>query len=151
MTERRKLTPVTQKRFVEAVDKGVRSLTLRCSWAGISVATYNAWWAAWQSGDDPEQRELDEFFTAIEQARVRRNMQYLTKMRTAGAKDWRMWRTLLRMVDPEEYPEQPLALVTTTAIATAQQMTDEELSDRFAVLLERVERERTRGDAQDPA
>ena len=112
MAERRKLTPKVQELFIDAIDNGVRPLVLLCAIAGINTATYRQWLDAYERGDDPEHERLDKFFTAIEKAKAERIKKWLQNMQIAGDADWRMWKALIHMADPENYPEKPEVSVT---------------------------------------
>ena len=112
MAERKKLTPSTQKKFIEAINRGVRPLVHLCSLSGITTGTYNTWREAWERGDDPEHTQLDAFFTAVEEAKAKRIQRYLLKMQVSGGDDWRMWKAMIHMADPAGYPEKPDVAVT---------------------------------------
>jgi hypothetical protein len=118
MAERKKLTPSTQKKFIEAINRGVRPLVHLCSLAGITTITYNTWRDAWERGDDPEQDKLDSFFNAVEFAKAERIARYLESMVLSGGDDWRMWKAMIHMADPAGYPEKPDVAVTNNATVT---------------------------------
>lgn len=112
MAERRKLTPKVQDAFIGAIDDGVRPLVLLCAIAGINTATYRQWQDAWERGDDSEHERLDKFFTAVEKAKAERIQRWLQQMQLAGKDDWRMYKAIIHMADPENYPEKPEVSVT---------------------------------------
>lgn len=98
-----KLTPQTQRLLVRAIEKGLRTKIDICSFADITPATLNIWQRQAEAGDEG----AAALFAALDRARARRKALYLRKMQLAGRDDWRMWREMLTLVDPDEYGKQP--------------------------------------------
>lgn len=143
-----KLTPETQKLLVEAIAKGLRSKGDICGYAGITSATLNVWQKA-AAGDTPDPAAV-ALFEALETAKAARKVLYLRRMQRAGRDDWKMWREMLALVDPEEYGKQATLPI---EMSGKVQMEDVTLDDagraaRIAALLDKA-RARRDGPAPD--
>lgn len=143
-----KLTPETQRALIQAIEKGLRAKVDICSYAGISPTTLKVWEGQAQAGDTAAQ----ELFAALDGARARVKAQLVAKMQRAGRGDWRMWREMLALVDPQEYGKAPAQSVELSGKVQTEDVTldDEERAARVAELLERA-RVRRAGSAADHA
>lgn len=145
-----KLTAETQRLLVQAIERGLRTKVDICAHADISPATLNVWERLAAAGDEDAQA----LFAAMDRAKARRKARYLRKMQAAGSSDWRMWRELLALVDPEEYGKAPAQTVTLDGRLQAQvqvedvTLDDDERAARIAELLDAA-RARRAGQAAD--
>lgn len=148
MTAPRKLTPETQRLLVEAIDKGLRTKLDICALAGIRPCTLNQWEKLAAAGDEQAQA----LFAALDLAKARRKQRYLRRMQRAGRDDWKMWREMLALADPEEYGKQPALPVELSGRLQTEDVTldDDERAARIAELLDRG-RARRAGQAADAA
>lgn len=133
-----KLTPETQRLLVQAIDRGLRTKVDICSHAEINPATLNVWERQAAAGDPAAQA----LFAALARARARVKRRYLRKMQVAGKDDWRMWREMLALVDPEEYGKAPAQSLTLDGKVQAQvafedvTLDDEQRAERIAALFD---------------
>lgn len=103
MGRRTLLTPETTQKLVHGIEQGLRTWVHICAYAGLSTGTLRDWRERAEAGDEDAQA----LFAELEAAQARRAAKYLQKMRQTGKDDWRMWRELLAMVEPEAYGRQP--------------------------------------------
>lgn len=135
-----KLTDKTQAALVEAITKGLRAKVDICGFAGITTGTLNNWERAADAGD-PGAVTL---FEAIETALAARKVTYLRRMQRAGRDDWKMWREMLALVDPENYGKAALSVEVSGKLQTEDTTLDDE--GRAARIAELLDAARARRD-----
>jgi hypothetical protein len=113
-----KLTPETIQKLVYGIERGLRTDVQLCRYAGISTTLLGTWRERADNGDEEAQIVVD----AMNAAREKRALSYLEQMRKVGKADWRMWRDLLAMVEPEAYGRQQDVKVAAT-VETRGQLT----------------------------
>lgn len=94
-----KLNNETEKRIVEAIQKGLKTDVDIARHARCSADTLRKWRQMAQQGD----RRCLQLVAAMEEAYALRRAYLIMQMELSGKDDWRMWDRLLALSDPKNY------------------------------------------------
>lgn len=93
-----KLTATTEQLLCEAIKAGMKTDIDIARYARINASTLQNWRKL-----APTDARCQRLVDAMERAWVDRKVHILANMERAGYDDWRMWREMIAITDPQNY------------------------------------------------